>query len=419
MQASFLGADGKIGAPSASGGASGGAASSSVALEGDVLALEPPTDDPMALLVWSRRGAVLGKRTILKKEWFAPTSRVERALNVDGMSNFRHVRDTPLSATAQPSVAGIRAILDFLGAHGSTTKSSEHSGDHKLPPPLSFPNRTASVGTIGVTPLLDLGSGSGSGSGSGQTVKIAVDAPPAQPSQGSASALAAALTGGNGSPPLAPVSVFVSPLPPATSGGEGRSGHNRRTSYVFKTPTTTQRIVWVNLREEPVVYIGSNAYLLRDTTHPYRPMPEFGGGMTPDRSEKIEERLRDDIIKEATENGDRILIHEQVSNSEVRPKWLPVAPTPAVAGSTESTASGSKPPLSHPQSSGGTSGGHRVRTPRQVFSDLSKDDGYAVSYHRIPLYVEEAPGFRSFDRLMRLLTNEIRPDTQIVFNCQR
>lgn len=52
------------------------------------------------------------------------------------------------------------------------------------------------------------------------------------------------------------------------------------------TPPT----LWINLREEPVVYIRGNPYALRDESHPLRPLDEFSTGIRPAVAEGLEVR---------------------------------------------------------------------------------------------------------------------------------
>ncbi len=47
------------------------------------------------------------------------------------------------------------------------------------------------------------------------------------------------------------------------------------------------RVLWINLREEPVIFIQQEPFLLRDYAHPFRCLPEFHTGMTPERSESV------------------------------------------------------------------------------------------------------------------------------------
>lgn len=57
------------------------------------------------------------------------------------------------------------------------------------------------------------------------------------------------------------------------------------------------RIVWINLREEPLVYINGVPYVLRDGYFTLRNIKAYSG-ITASRLELLENRLKDDVTKE-------------------------------------------------------------------------------------------------------------------------
>jgi Inositol hexakisphosphate len=80
-------------------------------------------------------------------------------------------------------------------------------------------------------------------------------------------------------------------------------------------------VVWINLREEPVVYINGAPYCLRREGYSLRNMkgkvqlsflclfselslPDYGG-ISASRLEVLEERLRDDVLSEVNAFGGR------------------------------------------------------------------------------------------------------------------
>lgn len=148
------------------------------------------------------------------------------------------------------------------------------------------------------------------------------------------------------------------------------------------------KIVWINLREEPVVYIKGLPYLLRDIRHPFRVMREFKIGITPARAVAVEGRYKENVLKEAENGKGRVLIHLEKSDHQMIPTWEDVSP-------------------------------QDVLTTEEVFSSL-RDEGYCVEYCRAPLHVEETPGLASIDRVLSQL-QKIVPNHQnyhVVFNCQ-
>jgi hypothetical protein len=150
-----------------------------------------------------------------------------------------------------------------------------------------------------------------------------------------------------------------------------------------------ESVTWINLREEPVIYMKNAPHLLRDYAHPFRTMQEFETGITPERCDELEQRLQDDILNESREYKSRVLVHEELPGLQLRAKWERV----------ESRED--------------------CKSVHQVFDDLAKE-GYRVDYVREPLHVEEAPGLQSLDRLCRLISDKLQDsNTTILFNCQQ
>ena len=140
------------------------------------------------------------------------------------------------------------------------------------------------------------------------------------------------------------------------------------------------RLVWVNLREEPVVFLSAEPYLLRDYLHPFRILAEFTTGMTPARSEQIEERLKADILLELTSSSSspppHLLVHDETVYRQIKARELPLDPS-------------------------------AVQTTAEVFAAVAREaGGVELRYHRIPLHVEEVVGIASFDRLFAVLSTE-------------
>ena len=245
--------------------------------------------DPMDARVFERNGAVLGRRTIIKSEYWTPSG----ANSGDGrlpLHHYRHVPYMPLTATAQPNVAGIRRILSELSGEVETRSRGGSSSNLRL---NAWTDNTAAI-----------------------------------------------------SPRTS------SPLPSSTS------------------PT----IVWINLREEPVLFLRDEPFLLRDYLHPFRILSEFTTGMTPARCEQIEERLKADVLAEwkHDENGE-LLIHDETVFQQIKARQLPIQ-----AASD-------------------------VQTTVEVYDTIQSEGQYTLQYHRIPMHVEEIIGIASFDRLYSIL----------------
>ncbi|KAI5192229.1 hypothetical protein NECID01_1854 [Nematocida sp. AWRm77] len=67
-------------------------------------------------------------------------------------------------------------------------------------------------------------------------------------------------------------------------------------------------IIWMNLREEPVVYINDFPYVLRDKTTPFSNIRSFVG-ISAHSLEEMEERLKQDVAGIARENNGFIQVH--------------------------------------------------------------------------------------------------------------
>ncbi|CAI9287316.1 unnamed protein product [Lactuca saligna] len=61
-------------------------------------------------------------------------------------------------------------------------------------------------------------------------------------------------------------------------------------------------VFWHNMREEPVIYINGKPFLLREVERPYKNMLEYTG-IYCERVERMEARLKEDILKEPERYG--------------------------------------------------------------------------------------------------------------------
>lgn len=64
------------------------------------------------------------------------------------------------------------------------------------------------------------------------------------------------------------------------------------------------KIVWITLREEPIVYINGAPYCLRRENYSLRNMKDYSGILA-SRLEMLEERLKDDVAAELNSFGGR------------------------------------------------------------------------------------------------------------------
>ncbi|GBF92770.1 paladin [Raphidocelis subcapitata] len=144
-----------------------------------------------------------------------------------------------------------------------------------------------------------------------------------------------------------------------------------------------RRVLWHNLREEPVIYINGKPYVVREADQPFCNL-EYTG-IDRSRVEDMEQRLKADVLSEAAAFDDHILVTEEDDDMQVIERWEPV---------TEAD----------------------VQTPLDVYKEL-KADGYDVEYVRLPITDEKAPKDSDFEVLVRRLWG-VPPATALVFNCQ-
>ncbi|ELR18311.1 [2Fe2S]-binding, putative [Acanthamoeba castellanii str. Neff] len=153
---------------------------------------------------------------------------------------------------------------------------------------------------------------------------------------------------------------------------------------VFGRPNRIEQVVWCNLREEPVIYINARPFVLREFDHPFSNLTAYKG-MSLSNLEDMEERLKADILAEASRYQGNLLIHDELDDECACPMWEAI--------SSES-----------------------VMTPREVFFTL-QNEGYRVSYWRIPMNAEHFASHEAIDTFVDMVKS-IDDQTHFVFNCQ-
>ncbi len=151
------------------------------------------------------------------------------------------------------------------------------------------------------------------------------------------------------------------------------------------------RIVWVNVREEPLIYINGEPFVLRDQYASLRNIKAYTG-ITNRRLEQMEFRLKEDIAAESRAFLNRILLHSEGSNHELLPIWESV---------------------------------NQISTLQELFSqegDLCEEFPQ-LEYYRVPITAEEPPEAGDFDLLRRIMTQTNTDETAtsstvFIFNCQ-
>jgi hypothetical protein len=115
----------------------------------------------------------------------------------------------------------------------------------------------------------------------------------------------------------------------------------------------SRRVLWHSLREEPLVYVNGTPFVLREIERPFSNLELTG--ITRERVEQMEARLREDVLHEAQQYGGCVLVSKELDDGQVVDTWTPV---------------------------------ESVQTPAEVYSCL-QDEGYQISYVRIPITDEK------------------------------
>jgi hypothetical protein len=143
-----------------------------------------------------------------------------------------------------------------------------------------------------------------------------------------------------------------------------------------------KQIVWINLREEPLIYIYGSPYVLRDRYFTLRNIKSYVG-ITAHRLELLETRLKDDVIKELESYDEKILLHEESSYETVVPVWTSVQP-------------------------------NNILTLKELMESMKERLQLDLAYYRVPLTAESAPEPTDFDEILRIISQYNSKNTSFV-----
>ncbi|ORZ36629.1 inositol hexakisphosphate-domain-containing protein [Catenaria anguillulae PL171] len=170
-------------------------------------------------------------------------------------------------------------------------------------------------------------------------------------------------------------------------------------------------IVWINLREEPIIYLNGTPHVLRDQATALRNVRAYQG-ITPDRLERMEERLKEDVVAELDTYDARVLVHtettaavageagagEGLGSEVVCPMWTEIAGEEQVQTLREVTEA-----INHAVVA--KAGAAHATTP-------------LISLYRVPVTAETPPDTADFDALVHILAQYPLASTAIVCNDQ-
>ncbi|CDO71831.1 hypothetical protein BN946_scf184939.g55 [Trametes cinnabarina] len=147
------------------------------------------------------------------------------------------------------------------------------------------------------------------------------------------------------------------------------------------------KIMWICLREEPIVYVNGAPYCLRRERFSLRNMKDYGG-ISATRLEMLEERLKEDVVNEVNAFGGRLLLHTETPDGSVVPIWEEVDP-------------------------------ENVMVLKEVMAERRHvDDGVELSYARIPITAERPPDFTDLSELIEVMIRCNTSEVPIIINCQ-
>lgn len=144
-----------------------------------------------------------------------------------------------------------------------------------------------------------------------------------------------------------------------------------------------RKVLWHSMREEPVLYINGRPFVVREADKPFANL-EYTG-IDRERVESMEARLKQDVLQEAAQYGNQVMVAHEDDQFQVVEQWEAVSEVD-------------------------------VQTPLEVYQELV-EDGYDVDYLRVPVTDEKAPKDRDFELLIQRCW-EPPPGAALVFNCQ-
>jgi len=147
--------------------------------------------------------------------------------------------------------------------------------------------------------------------------------------------------------------------------------------------------IWIDLREEPVLYIRTSPYVVRHVNRPHQRLPEFDI-LTERQLSSICERLKKDIQTEAAENDNKLLVHYETRMHELKESLMPID-------------------MTNP---------NEIQTTKQIF-DALREKGYRVSYQKLPFRPATAFEYEQLEKLGQIITEGLKRECTIIFSCRQ
>ena len=141
-------------------------------------------------------------------------------------------------------------------------------------------------------------------------------------------------------------------------------------------------VVWVNLREEPVVYVKGEPHCVREHDLPHHNL--VAEGITTVGVELAEEGLRNRFMEQMDVLKGHLWLNDEERDGSINGSWW----------------------RAHPD---------EVQTPRDVVEQL-REEGFMIEYHRIPVSDEHAPQTDDLNDLIEIFSS-VSDDKEIFVNC--
>ncbi|WFD25147.1 hypothetical protein MNAN1_000111 [Malassezia nana] len=169
-------------------------------------------------------------------------------------------------------------------------------------------------------------------------------------------------------------------------------GINNLLEYVLnelgKEHETDRTVLWINLREEPLVYVSGHPYCLRQRELSLRNITDYSG-IVPKRLAQLEERLRQDVVHELEGSDGKLLLHTETEDGTIVPLWEDAKP-------------------------------EDISTMQGVMDQIadSLPPSITLQFRRVPITAEKSVEFSDVTYLLHAVLDSYNASTPIVVNCQ-
>jgi len=163
--------------------------------------------------------------------------------------------------------------------------------------------------------------------------------------------------------------------------GTGQPTVKALEKILSKVGASQKLVLWLNMREEPFLYINGRPYVLRDSQHPFQNLAAVA--TTADEARRTEDCLKKELNKKAAQQNGMVDLFDETPDGKI-------------VGLPEKMES--------------------VETVSEVFADMN-GSGFKVDFRRIPVEDEKAPEPGVVQALLKVYS-EKSVDEPLVVNCQ-